>query len=88
MSTNFSDDLRRQLAENPGQAVPLVDEQSNRTYYVVGEDFLFDGIEHDPITKQRLLAMLEEGEKCGEVSKEEGLARMQSTIDKFKNRTK
>ncbi|MCG8449472.1 MAG: hypothetical protein MI725_07830 [Pirellulales bacterium] len=64
-----------------------MDEQTNRIYYVVGEDFLFDGMEHDPASRARLLSLLEEGEMSGEVSKEEGRARMQATIDQYKNRT-
>jgi hypothetical protein len=84
MTTKLSEELRREIAQNPGQAIPLLDEQTKQIYYVVGEDFLFDGIEHDPASRERLLSLLEEGEQSGEIPKEDAHVRMQATIDKYK----
>ncbi|MEM9659629.1 MAG: hypothetical protein AAF961_14815 [Planctomycetota bacterium] len=87
MATKLPDELRREIAANPGQVVSLVDEQTNRVYYVVGEEFLFDGVERDAESRKRLLSLLKDGEGSDEISKERAHDRMRRTIDKYKNQT-
>lgn len=85
MASKLSNELRQELAANPGQGVPLIDDQANKTYYVVGEDFLFQGIEQDETSRARLLELIREGDAGPEVSREEGFARIRSKIDQFQD---
>ncbi|QEG34069.1 hypothetical protein [Bythopirellula goksoeyrii] len=87
MAAKLSPELRQEIADNPGQAVPLVDELSNRTYFVVGEEFLFLAVEQDKASRARLLALLQEGEESAEVSREEGFARMRAKVQELKDKS-
>lgn len=87
MASKLSNELRQEIAANPGQAVPLFDDQANKTYYVVDEDFLFQGIEQDAASRARLLALIREGEEGPEVSREEGFARIRAKIEQFKDKS-
>lgn len=85
MATKLSAELRQEMKKNARLAVPLVDEQTNQTYYGVSEDFLIQGLELHPQTRAQLIALLNEGEQSGEVSREDAHARIQATIDRFKD---
>lgn len=85
MASKLSNELRQEIAANPGQTDPLIDDQSKKTYYLVGEDFLFQGLEQDEASRARLLALIREGDAGPEVSREEGFARTRAKIDQFKD---
>ncbi len=87
MATKLTNELREEIAANPGQAVPIVDDQDNKVYYLVDEAFLQGTMERDEQSRSRLLALILEGFDGEEVSAEEGEARirrkMQTIADKF-----
>ena len=80
MGAKLSEDLRREIDENPGQAVPLVDERTGKTYYVCDADFLLGPGEHDEASRQRLIALIEEGLASPKVPKEEAEARIRAKL--------
>lgn len=86
MATKLTNEQRNDIAANPRQAVPVVDDQNDKLYYLVDESFLLGAAEHDEQSRQRLKALLKEGFEGKEVSAEEGEARirrkMQSIADK------
>jgi hypothetical protein len=86
MATKLTDEQRNEIAASPRQAVPVVDAQSGKTYYVVDDEFLFGQLEQDEHVRQRLTALLEEGFASGEVSEEKAHARMRATIDEYRSR--
>lgn len=87
MTMKLSNELRAEIAANPHQAVPIVDEQSGKVYYVVDEEFLFGQVEQNKESHQCLIGLIEEGYASGEVSEDEAHARMRGMIDKYRNRT-
>lgn len=87
LASKLSNELRQESAAIPGQAVALIDDQANKTSYVVGEEFLFQGLEHDEVSRDRLLALLREGDAGPEVSREEGFVRMRAKIDQFNDKS-
>jgi hypothetical protein len=86
MAAKLTDEQRNDIAANPRQAIPVVDEQDNKVYYLVDEAFLLGAAERDEQSRQRLLALIREGFDGEEVSAEEGETRirrkMQSITDK------
>ena len=86
MASKLTNEQRDEIAANPHQAVPVVDEQSGKTYYVVDDEFLFGQVEQDEQARKQLTALIEEGFASGEVSEEDAHARMRTTIDKYRSR--
>ena len=86
MTAKLTTEQRNDIAANPRQAVPVVDDLDNKVYYLVDEAFLLGAAEHDEQSRQRLLALIQEGFDGKGVSAEEGEARirrkMQSIADK------
>ena len=86
MAAKLTNEQRNDIAANPRQAVPVVDDQDDKVYYLVDEAFLLGAAEHDEKSRQRLQALIQEGFEGKEVSAEEGEARirrkMQSIADK------
>ncbi len=85
MAAKLTNEMRDEIAANPRQAVPVVDDQDDKVYYLVDEAFLLGATEHDEQSRRRLLALLQEGFGGKEVSAKEGEARirrkMQSISD-------
>jgi|GEM_PF-6104670 len=84
MASKLSNEQRSDVVANPHQAVPIVDEQSGKTYYIVDDVFLFGQVEEDEQSRQQLIAMIEDGFASGEVPEEEAHARMRATIEKYR----
>lgn len=86
MAAKLTNEQRNDIAANPRQAIPVVDDQDDKVYYLVDEAFLLGVTGHDEQSRQRLQAMIHEGFEGKEVSAEEGEARirrkMQSIADK------
>ena len=87
MATKLSDDLREEIAANPHQAVPLIDDQSGKVYYVVDEDFLLGSGERDESSLRRLRDLLQEGINGPHVSREEGDARIRAKIQQYADKS-
>ncbi len=87
MTAKLTDELRDEIAANPKQAVPIVDDQSGKVYYVVDDEFLFGKVEQDAESRQHLIGLIEEGFASGEISEEEAHERMRNMIDKYRNHT-
>lgn len=87
MATKLTSELRDEIAANPHQAVPMIDEQSGKVYYVVDDEFLFGQIEQNEESRQRLKTLIEEGFASGKVPEAEAHERMRGMIDKYRNRT-
>lgn len=84
MATEFTKEQVADITANPQQAVPFVDAESGKVYYVVDEEFLFDSVEQNPQSREQLKRLIDEGFASGEVSEEEAHHRMQATIDKYR----
>lgn len=84
MTTKLTEEQRSQIAANPHQAAPVVDEQSGKVYYLVDDEFLFGQIEQDEGGRKKLKALIEEGFASGQVSEEDAHSRMRATIDKHR----
>jgi hypothetical protein len=85
MAAKLTNEQRDEIIANPHQAVPVVDDQSGKTYFVVEREFLFDSVESDSASRERLLQLLDEGEQSGEVSKDDAHTRMQATINRYRS---
>lgn len=68
MATKLTSELRDEIAANPHQAVPLVDEQSGKVCYLVDDEFLFGQVEQDERSRARLKALIDNGFASGDVS--------------------
>ena len=85
MAAKLTNEQRDDLAANPHQAVPVVDEKTGKTYYVCDEAFLFGEGKQGELSRQQLKALIEEGIASGKVEKEEAHARMRATIERYRN---
>ena len=47
MASKLTNEQREDIAANPHQAVPILDEQSGNMYYIVDEGFLLGAGEQD-----------------------------------------
>jgi len=87
MAAKITNEQRNDLAANPHQAVPVVDDQSNRVYYLVDEDFLLGTGEHDEASRQRLRALIQEGIDSPHVSRAEGDARIRAKMQQYADKS-
>jgi len=86
MIARLTNELRDEIASHPRQAVPVFDDQNNKVYFLVDEKFLQGATEHDEQSRQRLLALLEEGFNGEEVSEKEGEARIRQKMQEITNK--
>jgi len=87
MATKLTNEQRNDLAANPRQAIPVVDDRDNKVYYLVDEAFLLGAAEHDGQSHQQLLALIQEGFEGEEVSAEEGEARIRRKMQSIAEKT-
>ena len=87
MASKLTNEQREELAANPHQAIPIVDEQSGSTYYLVGEDFLLGTGERDEKSRERLRELIQEGIDAPHVSREAGDARIRAKIQQFADKS-
>ena len=87
MTTKLTNEQRNDIAANPRQAVPVVDDQDNKVYYLVDEAFLLGAAEHDEQSRGRLLALIQEGFEGKEVSAEKGEARIRRKMQSIAEKT-
>ena len=85
MPSKLTSELRDEIAATPHQAVPVVDEQSGKVYYVVDDEFLFGQVEQNGESRKRLKALIEEGFASGKVGEAQAHQQMRSEIDKHRN---
>jgi len=83
MASKITSELRNDIEANPHQAVPVVDDQTGKVYYLVDEDFLLGAGVHDEQSRQRLRTLIQEGIDGGHVSREEGDARIRAKIQQY-----
>jgi hypothetical protein len=87
MAAKLTNEQRNDIAAHPRQAVPVVDDQDNKVYYLVDEEFLLGAAEHDEQSRERLLALIREGFDGEEVSAEEGEARVRRKMQSISDKT-
>ena len=87
MAAKLTNEQRNDIAANPRQAVPVVDDQENKVYYLVDEDFLLGAAEHDQQSRELLLALIKKGFDGDEVSAEEGEARIRRKMQSISDKT-
>ncbi len=87
MASKLSNELREEIAANPHQAVPVIDEESGKVYYVVDDEFLFGKVEQNAESFEQLKKRVEEGFASGEVSEEDARTRMRKSIDQYRDHT-
>lgn len=87
MAAKLTNEQREDLTANPHQAVPVVDDQTKRVYYLVDEGFLLRAGEHDETSRQRLRALLQQGIEGPHVSREEGDARIRGKMEHFSDKS-
>lgn len=86
MSTKLTNEQSAEIAANPHQAIPVTEERSGKTYYIVDDEFLFGQIEkHDP-SRARLQSLIEEGFASGEVTEEEAHDQMRAMIEEHRSK--
>jgi len=87
MAAKLTNEMRIELAAHPGEAVPIVDEQANKVYFLVEEASLHHmqglTVEQDEASRQRLKALLQEGIDADHVSAEEGEARIRRVVQGY-----
>ena len=86
MAARLTNELRNEIAAHPRQAVPIFDEQNDKVYFLVDEKFLQSAAEHDEQSRNRLLALLQEGFNGKEVSEEDGEARIRQKMQDIANK--
>jgi hypothetical protein len=87
MATKLTNEQRNDIAANPHQAVPVVDDQADKVYYIVDEDFLLGAGEHDEESRQRLRALIQEGIDGPHVSREVGDARIRGKMQQYADKS-
>lgn len=90
MTARLTDEMRRQVAAHPGQAVPVLDEQAHKTYYLIDEASLQRlqglGRDEDGAIRERLRNLIKEGIQSEHVSAEEAEARIRKAIQGYADR--
>jgi hypothetical protein len=82
--------LRDEIAAHPGKAVPVVDDQANKVYFLVEEASLLHmqglAAEQDEESQRRLKALIQEGIDVDHVSGEEGEAAIRRIVQTYSDK--
>lgn len=87
MATKLTNEQSAEIAANPHQAVPVIEESSGKTFYIVDDEFLFGQVEQQEPTRAKLQSLIEEGFASGEVPEADAHAQMRAMIDGHRNKT-
>ena len=84
MATKLTDEQIAEIAANPHQAIPVTEEPSGKTYYIVDEEFLFGQVERDESSRATLKLLVEEGFASGRVPEDQAHAQMRDVIERHR----
>lgn len=91
MDVKLTNEMRDALAAHPGQAVPIVDDESKRKYFLVEETSLLHlqglAVQQNQASHQKLQALIQEGIRSDHVAAEVAESRIRKVIQSYSDDT-